>query len=213
MVNLCIKNIVIKRDGTFYQCEQVIISLTALASCYIYMYLACFGADDKYLYIIIEAMFAVDMFITFFVEVPIDNRMEREINQITVNYIKTDFLFDLVPLLPLELFDFQESKLFFLLKLIRIRKGNGILSVNKIICAVKKYYQQKSQKLVQKNKQLAEDCNNDHNKIGQIILVHHSLKTIRLIFLILNVSYFFSMTWLIYCSLVDEIVMLSNPVS
>ena len=144
---MCIKNIVINRNGTFYKFEQTIISLTALVSCYVYMYMACFGREAMGLqiYFVIESLFALDMLLTFFVEVQVDGKMEREINLITVNYIKTTFLVDLLPLVPFELIlvHMNNSKLFFLLKLIRIRKGYGFLSVQKIISEVKKYHQLK----------------------------------------------------------------------
>lgn len=168
--------------------------------------MAYFGGGE-WPYEVFEGLFLFDMILTCFVEYTEHDVKVREISQITSHYIKTSFLWDLVPLLPLERFKIgsNHGKIFFLLKTVRLGTGYQFFSIEAIINEVKKYYREKSIKLVASGSDIASDTTMDHNKVNQIIFIHHSLKTVKLIVLILNFSYFFSIGWIIVCALNDEI--------
>lgn len=204
-INWILDNIVISRSNRLYQFEQACITLVSLITGYIYMYMACFGTTSLF-YQWFEGFFLFDIVLTFFVEIKVGDKIEREINQITLHYFKNEFIMDFLPLLPLELLTLGEfrEKHFFLLKVLRIRKGYHLMSIKGIIGEVKKYYQNKSHHLVKTNAKVAEDTLNDHNKVNQIIIIHHQLKILKLLVLVLNFSYFFSLSWLIVCHNTDE---------
>lgn len=168
--------------------------------------MAYFGPGD-WKYEVFEAIFLFDMILTCFVEYTEHEVTIREISTITSHYIKTDFLLDLIPLLPFErlFIGNNHEKIFFIIKTIRLGKGYQFFSIEAIINEVKKFYKEKSQRLVASGSEKAYDTTMDHNKVNQIIFIHHCLKTVKLIVLILNFSYFFSIGWIIVCALNDEI--------
>lgn len=51
---------------------------------------------------------------------------------------------------------------------------------------------------------IAEDILEDHNKIEGLLFLHYAIKTLTLVVLIVNVSYFFGMTWMILCVINSE---------
>jgi len=46
---------------------------------------------------------------------------------------------------------------------------------------------------------MGEDIAQDHNKMSVFMYISYSLKTLKLIVLILNVSFFLGVLWLIFC--------------
>lgn len=57
---------------------------------------------------------------------------------------------------------------------------------------------------VKNDYRIAEDILEDHNKIEGLLFIHYAIKTLNLVILILNVSYFFGMTWMILCVINQE---------
>lgn len=172
------------------------------------MYYATFGAENDW-YQIFEVFYLLDLILNFFVEYKEEDetRVVREFHLTMINYIKNDFLIDLLPILPLEYLNLggNMARHFFLIKVTRIRKGYQLISIKDIINEVKSYYQAENQKLIDSKSKLAENTLMDLNKVERIILIHHILKSMKLVILILNFSYFLSLSWLIVCIIVDDI--------
>lgn len=141
-VNTFLENLIISRSNSFYKFEQGFISFISVITGYVYMYFSAFGAHSQ-TYQIFELFYFFDMVLNFFVEYKSETRTHREFHLIMINYIKTDFLGDLLPLLPLEMLQLNNGneRHFFLLKVLRIRKGYKLLSIKDLISEVKKYYQ------------------------------------------------------------------------
>ena len=53
------------------------------------------------------------------------------------------------------------------------------------------------------NPKEANNIEKDNNKMEYIMIISHLLKTTRLIFIILNVSYFVGIGWLIMCRIIE----------
>ena len=202
----CLDSLVISPNNRLYQFEQVCISICAFVSGYIYAYFAYFGPGN-WSYEVFEGIFLFDMLLSCFVEFTEHEVTVREISQITSHYFKTNFFLDFIPLLPIERIQIGNGheKIFFVIKTIRLGKGYQFFSIEAIINEVKKFYKEKSNKLVASGSEKAYDTTMDHNKVNQIIFIQHCLKTVKLIVLILNFSYFFSIGWIIVCALNDEI--------
>lgn len=65
-INKYLDNLVIKPENFLYRCWQFVIGFASVLSGYLYMYMACFRTGWKF-YFWIEALFAFDMILTFFV--------------------------------------------------------------------------------------------------------------------------------------------------
>lgn len=57
---------------------------------------------------------------------------------------------------------------------------------------------------------MANDNLIDHNKVNTIIMIQYFLKTMNLVLIIMNFSYFFGSLWYIMCTLIDEYYMHKN---
>ena len=94
--------------------------------------------------------------------------------------------------------------LFYLIKLIRLYKGFKIFDIPRLMKIIKIGYKERSQKMIETDKQMAEDQILDHNKIEEILNIGYLLKITKLIIIILNLSYLLSMFWYIMCKLVED---------
>jgi hypothetical protein len=131
------------------------------------------------------------------------NTNVRDITQISMRYLKNEFLSDFIPLIPFNwigIFKFNNSRVFFLLKCYRLKETFAILDTAKIMKHVKRYYNNKLNKVVE-NPELAENIFIDQNKIMQIIIISYLIKTIKLVILIFLVSYFLGICFYIYCDI------------
>lgn len=92
--------------------------------------------------LVIESFFLFDVIFTFFVEFEVDGQIQpvRDLKSIAVNYLKGQLIFDVLPLLPLQLIPLKgEERMFYIIKLIRIGTGIEFLSPQQISEYVTKY--------------------------------------------------------------------------
>jgi len=61
------------------------------------------------------------------------------------------------------------------------------------------------EKMIKTNYKLAEDMDQDNNQIENLMIVNYLLKTFKLIIIIINISFFLGMFWLIYCDVTMNI--------
>lgn len=118
-----------------------------------------------------------------------------------MNYLKTDFLWDFIPLLPVNFFPMYRKRhyLFYLLKMIRINKGFEVFDVPKIMIQVKAAYNRKLQRIIDGDHKLANNIYLDNNKIEEILLISYSLRILKLVIIIGNVCYLLAIFWIIGC--------------
>lgn len=123
-------------------------------SAYIFCYKAAFADEDFDLTLIsFEGIFLVDMFLIFLTEyVPKDidgtgkeAKPVRELGKIAKNYVYGDFLFDIIPLVPLQLISIKArlNNLFYLIKVIRFVKGKELFNIMELMKNVKEYNKEK----------------------------------------------------------------------
>lgn len=80
----------------------------------------------------IEATFLAHFVSQFFLEYEDESQKKvRDMSKIAVNYVKTNFILDFLPLLPLNLIPMYRKReyLFYILKMTRIYKGFEIFDV------------------------------------------------------------------------------------
>ena len=88
----------------------------------------------------------------------------RELILIAKKYLRTQFLFDFIPMLPFHLFtDHPQRKLFFMIKIIRIQKGRALFSSNSFMRFVKDMFQWRLDNYVLNDPELREDQRFENN--------------------------------------------------
>lgn len=155
--------------------------------------------------IVFESLFLLHMLSKFILTYndPITNVKEKSPRKIMKNYIATEFKWDLIPLVPLQLIPMERHRntLFFIIKTVRLFNINKLLDVGKIVKGVRGCF-----------KKYAEwekcDCmEEDHVRIQEILLIGYLFKILRLVIIILNLAQIVAMFWLIYCKLVEDLVL------
>jgi hypothetical protein len=130
----------------------------------------------------------------------------RSFEKIFWNYFYGAMLFELIPLLPLPMLNLpinMQSK-FYVLKTIRTLKGTKQLNVSKFMKGVKEFYKNRLIDLQKENPELANDSTVDNTKMKDIIFISLTLKTLKLILMIFNFSFFIGMGWLLLCITLEE---------
>ena len=156
--------------------------------------------------VIIEVIFLLDMGTKFLVEYREESTYHqvRDIAQISVRYIKNEFIYDLIPLVPLHtFFTFKFSHLLYILKCIRMLKTFQLLDTGRFMKHVKKYYEIQLLKVCE-DPALAENRDLDQNKIMRIIMISYIFKIFKLVILIFQVSYFLGIFFYIYCDVTRQ---------
>jgi hypothetical protein len=108
----------------------------------------------------------------------------RNISQISLRYVKGEFKFDLLPLIPFNfIWHFQYSRLFYLIKCIRLLETFEVLDTGKFMKHIKIFFQKRLEQIC-KDPELADDINLDQNKIMTIIMIGYIFKTLKLVIII-----------------------------
>mmetsp|Transcript_24293 Transcript_24293/g.37504 ORF Transcript_24293/g.37504 Transcript_24293/m.37504 type:complete len:132 (+) Transcript_24293:484-879(+) len=125
-----------------------IILLTILSSVH-YAALAAFrhqNHNDSNLHfvpmLIYEVVFLLDLILHFFVDFinKETGQTERDLSKIGVHYLKTRFVWNFFPLLPLQLIELCSNRhnLFYLIKVLRLAHGLSLIDTNAIMQILKK---------------------------------------------------------------------------
>ena len=66
-------------------------------------------------------------------------------------------------------------------------------------------YKKKLTDIIEQDSLLAESMEQDNNKITEQIMIHFVLNVIKIVIIIINLSYFLGFIWYIYCDLIIDI--------
>ena len=209
--NSCIERLFISVKNPIYQVWKIWVILCCIGSSYVYGYIAAFEMPDKensrvlyYLDLGFDIIFYFDVVVQFLLEYKPEDQFNfvRDLTEIAKRYLRTRFFLDLIALIPfVKFFDGPQRKLCYFIKVIRIKKAGYLLSSNTFMRQVKVIFQQRLQKLIDEDPELAENCDLDNNNIMLILMISYFFKTFKLIVIIITVSYFKGMIWYIYCDL------------
>ena len=160
------------------------IGLLSLGSSFFYAKAAIFGLRNKHtgevyesdvgfdiFFFVIFCMAMVKSFITDFRDdshpLPI-----KDFIKIATRYFKTNFMLDLVVLIPFHWFfgEFiRESNYLFLIKSLRILRGLDLLSVSKLKEIAKAYFKRRTEKMIEQDRSIGDDKIKEHNNIETVI--------------------------------------------
>lgn len=136
----------VNHQGRSYMIFNFLVTLLCLMSSYFYIFAAAHRDDSGPFYYVMaffEVIFTIDCLVQFVLSYDKVNSteigVERRITFTSENYIKTRFLRDLIPLIPFHLINTQNGlgKLFYLIKLMRLKKGFELLNISKIMIKLK----------------------------------------------------------------------------
>lgn len=126
------------------------------------------------MFISIELMYLVDFITQFLLEYTDQQSMYpvRDVVKTATRYLKSnEMILDLINLVPFAMiFSIKNGRLFFLLKCIRIFKSMKLLDTQAFMKAVKNFYGKQLKKKLE-DKEIANDSDNDHNKIVLILAI------------------------------------------
>jgi hypothetical protein len=88
----------------------------------------------------------------------------------------------------------------------RVIKGMSLLDVHEIMKWIKNKYIKRVQYIIETDIELANDCDIDNTGIGEILVFSYTLKTCKLVIVILLTSYFTGVMFLVLCEGVDDFV-------
>lgn len=160
--NIIKTNFIIQRSSKFYNCWNIFITASCLSSCYMYSYIAAFGHTNDIQTYIFEGIFIFDMLITVLTELPpLDNSdlPERRLQVIAERYLKTQFLWDLIPLVPFQLIKipYTDQGIFYIFKITRIKRGFKLFNVHSMMQVVKAFFHKRLLMIIKNNETLAND--------------------------------------------------------
>jgi hypothetical protein len=92
--------------------------------------------------------------------------------------------------------------LFYAIKLYRITKGLKLYNVQVMTDAMKDYWQEVVVERLEDDPELNNNLDIDSNKLEEMLLLNYFLKIMKLVIIILNLSYLFGVFWMCLCEAV-----------
>jgi hypothetical protein len=153
---------------------------------------------------VFETIFVLSIIKNFTTEFKPDGiaKTVRDIKKIATRYLNNGFPLDFLMIIP---FNFilvgQNSKLFFFIKTYRLVKGIKIFNVQTMISNIQDSSIKSMMKRIEKDSSLGEDQDQDHNSIESILILGNCLRTLKLVVIIIQISFFVGIFFLIFCQL------------
>lgn len=140
-----------------------------------------------------EAAFLLQILLSFVTEFDDINSFYpiRKLDKIAIKYLKGDFIFHLIPILPVNSFgNFGETtKLFYILKCLRTKQANELLDPRLWYRQVKERYHRKLVKDCE-DEVKANDMMIDRNHITILVIYKYVFDVIRLIISLIFIGYY-----------------------
>ena len=203
--------IIINHKGSFYKLINNIDIICCIFSAHFYIWIATFGTTNYgfkiFVQIALELTFLFNMIVNFLVDFvpPGENESEKSLSVIAERYFKNDFVRDLVPLLPINAIfsglngEDKYFRLFYLIKVVRVFYGLKHFDISLMINNMRQYFLFRSQEKMKNDQEVASDQLNDHNGLFKQLMIGYFLRIFKLIIVMMNISYFIGLFYLIFC--------------
>ena len=129
-----------------------------------------------------------------------------------MNYLKTSFLLDFIPLVPLNFIDriagvdmHGHQNYFFLIKCSRMINAIQLFDINKLMKILKKLNERKVEffrEVHHHTYKCKHNDNLDSNSIDSMVRVFYILKFFKMFVIIVSLCYFFGLLWIIFTELI-----------
>jgi hypothetical protein len=125
-----------------------------------------------------------------------------------LHYLKTEFFWDFIPILPFQLLTLprRRENLFFLIKLLRLRKGFKILDVTKLKGYFKYVINSRMERRLEWDEGFANNMLENKNPVQTLLFTGYFLKTLQLTIIIVNLSYIIGMLFFIMCEFNQDFI-------
>lgn len=125
-------------------------------------------------------------------------------SKIIINYLQGEFIWDFIPLIPLQFLRLvnNRDRLFFLIKCLRLRRGFAILDVTKLMGSIKNFFNRRLEYNIENDEKFANNKDEQKNPVESLLFIGYALKTLYLTIVILNISYIVGMIFYVLCELV-----------
>jgi hypothetical protein len=117
--------------------------------------------------------------------------------------MRSDFIFDFIPLIPFPyILNLQGKEVhLFVIKIMRLVNGFRIFNVYHIMQGIKKFQQNRLNKIIETDPMKAEDTISDQNKVTQMIMTKFFIRIFKLSLIIVHICYFLGLFWFIFCEI------------
>ena len=88
-----------------------------------------------------------------------------------------------------------------MIKICRFFKCVKAIKIQDALALIKSMVKTNVQKKIKADHKIAMDMFTDHNNIETLFYTNYALKTIKLIIMLVNTSFFLAIFWLIFCEL------------
>ena len=154
---------------------------------------------------IMEIFFLISMYSNFMTDYLPEGSSEpvRDLQKIAIRYLKGDFFMQFLALIPFTFF-IEIDRVFvhlYLLKVSRAFNAIKFFDVQKIFNNIKMIVRNQTIAMITKDPLVGEDTSSDHNQVEFLLLVKYMIRTVKLVVIILNFSYFGGLSWLIMCEI------------
>ena len=105
----------------------------------------------------------------------------------------------MIPLQYLNLGGFES--LLYLIKMMRMATGFKLFRIRKMIQTIELKNRKNILHIIETDEELANNMVLDNNNITSMVMINFTLKIIKLVIVIMNISYFLGFFWYIYCDL------------
>jgi hypothetical protein len=136
------------------------------------------------------------------------SRPVRQWSKIVLHYLRTEFIWDFIPLLPFQYLTLvrNRERLFFLIKCMRLKSGFQILDVTKLKGIIKLYYNNRLERNIERDEKFANNKLEQKNPVERLLFISYALKTLYLTIVIVNISYIVGMVFYVFCELIQDLV-------
>jgi hypothetical protein len=123
--------------------------------------------------LIYEIIFAISIMLKFLYEYKIEDAEQppvRDLQKIGMRYLKDQFIWDFIPIIPFPALDFNGyERLFYLIKIMRLVNGFKVFSVPAIMEKIKFFAKRRLDSIIKDDPEKAECIDEDNNKISALI--------------------------------------------
>lgn len=123
-------------------------------------------------------------------------------------------MIDFITMIPIQFLNLKRKRqyMFYAIKLLRIKKGFRLFDVSKWMNSLKQRYAQNLNEIIEANHELANDTETDNTKIEELLFISYVLKTIKLVIIIMNISFLTGTFWLMLCEFIHDFVYDIDPI-
>lgn len=132
---------------------------------------------------------------------------ERDLSKIAIRYLKNEFIFDFIPLIPAPQYFYflkgAEVHLYYV-KVMRMFKCAEVIEIKRFMDMYKSLLKANVDRIIAEDPRQADDIHNDIVVITRQIMAGKIFQIIKLAIVILNICYFLGTFWIILCEISRE---------